>query len=72
MLFSEWLVTEQNRLYNRARGKHGMAQWTWVDFSVRVVKKGFIRVAGMVGAKVVHRMATRLQMGDERVVAHMD
>ena len=72
MLFSEWLVTEQNRLYNRARGKRGMAQWTWVDFSVRVVKKGVVRVAGMVGAKVVHRMATRLQMGDERVVAHMD
>jgi len=26
----------------------------------------------MVGVKLVHRMATRLQMGDERVVAHMD
>ncbi|MDP6385968.1 MAG: hypothetical protein QGI93_07195, partial [Planctomycetota bacterium] len=72
MLFSEWLVTEQNRIYNKARGKYGLAQWTWVDFSVRVVKKGVVRIAGMVGAKVVHRMATRLQMGDERVVAHMD
>jgi hypothetical protein len=37
-----------------------------------VVKKGVVRMVGLVGAKVVHRMATRLQMGDERVVAHMD
>ncbi len=72
MLFSEWLVTEQNRLYNHSRGKRGVAQWTWVDFSVRVVTKGVVRMVGLVGAKVVHRLATRLQMGDERVVAHMD
>ena len=66
-----WRITS---FLNNRRGntKRGMAQWTWVDFSVRVVKKGVVRVAGMVGAKVVHRMATRLQMGDERVVAHMD
>jgi len=72
MLFSEWLVTEQNRLYNKARGKGGFTRWAWVDFSTRVVKKGIIRVAGVTGAKVVRRMSTRLQMGDERVVAHMD
>ena len=72
MLFSEWLVTEQNQIYNRARGQRGIRTWGWVDFSIRVVKKGVIRVGGIVGAKVTERLATRLQMGDERVVAHMD
>jgi radical SAM superfamily enzyme YgiQ (UPF0313 family) len=71
-LYSEWLVTEQNRLYNRAQGRRGPSTWGPVDFSSRVARKAAIRALGAVGAKVVGRMATRLQMGDERVVAHMD
>lgn len=72
MLYSEWLVTEQNQLYNRARGKKGFRTWTWVDWTSRVARKGVIRVGNLVGAKIVNRLNTRLQMGDERVVAHMD
>ena len=72
MLYSEWLVTEQNQLYNRAQGLRGPRTWAPVDFLRRVLAKGAVRAFSAVGARVVHRMATRLQMGDERVVAHMD
>lgn len=72
MLYSEWMVTEQNTLYLRAQGVRGPRSWPLFDFAKRVTTKAFVRVAGMVGAKVVHRLATRLQMGDERVVAHVD
>jgi len=72
MLYSEWMVTEQNQLYNRARGLKRLKSWAPVDFASRVTIKGFIRLAGALGAKVVQRLSTRLQMGDERVVAHMD
>ncbi len=72
MLYSEWMVTEQNTLYNRSQGYRSFRSWAPVDFFSRVTTKGFIRILSAVGAKVVHRMATRLQMGDERVMAHMD
>jgi anaerobic magnesium-protoporphyrin IX monomethyl ester cyclase len=72
MLFSEWMVTEQNQLYQRARGLRRIKAWAPVDFASRVAIKGFIRMAGALGAKVVQRLSTRLQMGDERVVAHVD
>jgi len=72
MLYSEWLVTEQNSLYNRAQKNRGLGTWPVIDFARRVASKGAVRALSLVGAKVVHRMATRLQMGDERVAAHMD
>ncbi len=72
MLFSEWMVTEQNQLYQRARGLKRIKAWAPIDFASRVAIKGFIRMAGALGAKVVQRLSTRLQMGDERVVAHVD
>jgi hypothetical protein len=34
--------------------------------------KGLLLVAGTVGGRVVQRLSTRLQMGDERVVAHVE
>jgi len=71
-LFSEWLVTEQNMLYRRAQGARGPSTWAPLDFTSRVARKVFVRVLGAVGGSVVRKMATRLQMGDERVVAHMD
>ncbi len=71
-LYSEWLVTEQNTLYNRAQGHRGPKTWPWIDFSGRVSRKVAIRALGLVGAKVVEKMSTRLQMGDERVAAHID
>ena len=72
VLFSEWMVTEQNALYNRAQGKRGPLTWPPLDFTSRVARKAGIRLLGAVGARVVERMATRLQMGDERVIAHAE
>ena len=76
MLWSEWLVTEQNKMYQNAQGLKGFKHWGPWDFSKRVVAKGTVRVISTIGGKVVSKMAaratTKLQMGDERVVAHMD
>lgn len=72
MLFSEWLVTEQNGIYHRAQGRKGLRTWALLDFTTRVLEKGFVRAVSKIGGTVVSRMAARLQMGDERVVAHMD
>ncbi|MGH7899974.1 MAG: hypothetical protein ACREQQ_18605, partial [Candidatus Binatia bacterium] len=72
MLFSEWMVTEQNVLYNKAQGARGLRTWAPVDFAMRVVTKSVVLSLAALGGRLVHRMATRLQMGDERVVAHVD
>ena len=72
MLFSEYLVSEQAKLYARAQGLHGPRYWTLVDFVRRVSVKGFIRVYQNLFGVAARRMALSLQMGDERVVAHMD
>jgi len=72
MLYSEWLVTEQNRLYNQAQGIDRFWRSAPVDFASRVATKGVLRLAGAIGGRVVQRLSTRLEMGDERVVAHMD
>ncbi|MFT4542207.1 MAG: anaerobic magnesium-protoporphyrin IX monomethyl ester cyclase [Planctomycetota bacterium] len=72
MLFSEWLVTEQNRIYNRAQGIRGLKTWAPIDFSKRVVTKGIVRALGGLGGAVVSKMAARLDMQDERVQSHMD
>jgi anaerobic magnesium-protoporphyrin IX monomethyl ester cyclase len=72
MLYSEWLVTEQNRLYDRSTGWRRVLRWGPIDFTTRVVTKGVLRLVGSVGGRVVHRLTLRLEMGDERVVAHVD
>jgi hypothetical protein len=72
MLYSEWMVSEQAKLYAHAQGLRGPRYWTPVDFVRRVTVKGFIRVYENIFGKVARRMALSLQMGDERVVAHMD
>lgn len=72
MLYSEWLVTEQNVIYNRAQGIKSPLKWGPVDFTLRVITKGTVRVLSILGLKVVKRWSTRLQMGDERVQAHME
>ncbi len=71
-LWSEWLVTEQNGLYLRAQGKRGPRTWGPVDFTTRVATKSFLRLVGTVGGRVVERLSTRMQMDDERVLAHAD
>jgi len=81
MLFSEYMVAEQAKLYARAQGLRGPRYWALTDFAYRLSTKGVLRVYESVFQKVFerflspqrkHRMAIALQMGDERVVAHMD
>ena len=72
MLWSEYMVSEQARLYAHAQGLSGPRYWAPIDFVRRVTVKGFIRVYENLFGKVARRMALSLQMGDERVVAHMD
>lgn len=72
MLHSEWMVSEQAKLYANAQGLSGPRYWTSVDFVRRVSVKGFIRTWENLFGKVAQRVALKLQMGDERVVAHMD
>jgi len=72
MLHSEWMVSEQAKLYANAQGLRGPRYWTSVDFVRRVSVKGFIRTWENLFGKVAQRVALKLQMGDERVVAHMD
>lgn len=72
MLYSEWLVSEQAKLYAGAQGLSGPRYWTSIDFVRRVSVKGVLRTWETMFGKVAQRMALKLQMGDERVVAHMD
>jgi anaerobic magnesium-protoporphyrin IX monomethyl ester cyclase len=72
MLYSEWLVTEQNTIYNRAQGIKNPLKWGPVDFTLRCLSKGVIRIISITGASFVKRWATKLEMGDERVQSHMD
>jgi hypothetical protein len=78
MLWSEYMVSEQARIYSRAQGLSGPRYWAWVDFLRRVSVKGSLRVYESLFARYLDRfmepkqIALSLQMGDERVVAHMD
>lgn len=72
MLHSEWMVSEQAKLYAHAQGLSGMRYWKSVDFVRRVSVKGVIRTWENIFGKVSQRVAMKLQMGDERVIAHMD
>jgi radical SAM superfamily enzyme YgiQ (UPF0313 family) len=79
MLHAEFLVAEQAKIYAKAQGLSGPKYWTWVDFGYRLSTKGVLRVYQTFFAKFFDRFSRspqeiriRLQMGDERVVAHMD
>jgi hypothetical protein len=72
MLYSEWMVSEQAKLYAHAQGLRGPRYWIIIDFVRRVTAKGILRTYEAVFGRVARRMALRLQMGDERVMAHMD
>ena len=72
MLFSEYMVAEQAKLYAHAQGLSGPRYWAWVDFTRRIFTKGTLRIYENVFGKVARKVALSLQMGDERVVAHMD
>lgn len=78
MLFSEWMVAEQAKIYSKAQGLSGPRYWATVDFAYRLSTKGVLRVYQVIFARFFDRffssrqMRLALQMGDERVVAHMD
>ncbi|MCE9592643.1 MAG: B12-binding domain-containing radical SAM protein [Planctomycetes bacterium] len=80
MLYSEWMVAEQAQIYSKAQGLKGPRYWATVDFAYRLSTKGVLRVYQVVFSKVferfmapkTHQMTMALQMGDERVVSHMD
>ncbi len=79
MLHAEYLVAEQAKLYANAQGLKGPRYWAPVDFAHRLSTKGVFRVYQALFARVFERFArspeeirARLQMGDERVVSHMD
>ena len=79
MLHAEYLVAEQSKIYSSAQGLSGPRYWTWVDFIYRLSTKGVLRTYQVVArrfrsrfADAGHQMKISLQMGDERVIAHMD
>lgn len=78
MLYSEYMVAEQQELYSRAQGETGPKHWALVDFGRRLATKGVLRTYEVFFARYINRffapkqIALSLQMGDERVVAHMD
>jgi anaerobic magnesium-protoporphyrin IX monomethyl ester cyclase len=78
MLFSEWMVAEQAKIYSHAQGLRGPRYWAWVDFARRLGTKGVLRVYQALFARFFDRFFSpkqaqlALQMGDERVIAHMD
>lgn len=72
MLWSEWLVTEQNKLYNKAQGKKGLKTVSVVDFTSRVFTKGFIRLFTTIFGKKNTKIGLKMSLNDERVMNHMD
>jgi radical SAM superfamily enzyme YgiQ (UPF0313 family) len=80
MLYSEYMVAEQAKLYAHAQGLSGPRYWAWVDFARRLGTKGVLRAYEVLFARFMDKsggegakqMQLSLQMGDERVVAHMD
>ena len=80
MLWSEYMVAEQAKIYANAQGLSGPRYWAPVDFAIRLSTKGVLRVYSTLFerfferffAKNARQLAVSLQMGDERVVSHMD
>lgn len=75
MLFSEWLVTEQNSIYYNAAGKKGIKTFAPIDFLQRVITKGSIRVVTSIfgkKAKSAGMKSLKMSLNDERVMNHMD
>jgi hypothetical protein len=72
MLYSEWLVTEQNSMYYAVQGKTGFKTMPAVDFTGRVITKGFLRIFAVVFGKRATRLAMKVNLNDERVNSHQD
>jgi radical SAM superfamily enzyme YgiQ (UPF0313 family) len=72
MLYSEWLVTEQNSMYYAAQGKTGFKTMPLADFTSRVIAKGFIRLFAVIFGERATRLAMKVSLNDERVNSHQD
>ncbi|MDG2150462.1 MAG: radical SAM protein [Planctomycetota bacterium] len=72
MLYSEWLVTEQNQLYYAAQGKSGFKTLPPVDYTQRVFTKGFIRIFTSIFGRNATKVGLKMSLNDERVMNHMD
>jgi len=72
MLYSEWLVTEQNTMYYELQGKKGWKTLAPVDFLGRVIVKGFIRVFTVIFGNRATKIAVRMRLNDERQTSHLD
>jgi anaerobic magnesium-protoporphyrin IX monomethyl ester cyclase len=72
MLYSEWLVTEQNVLFRKAQGIHRWWRGGWLDFTTRVTRKGLMRMATVVAGSGASRLAARMNLNDERALNHLD
>jgi len=72
MLWSEWLVTEQNKLYYAAQGKKGFKTLAPIDFTQRVITKGFIRIFTSIFGRNATKVGLKMSLNDERVMNHMD
>jgi radical SAM superfamily enzyme YgiQ (UPF0313 family) len=72
MLWSEWLVTEQNMIYNKAQGKRGFKTLPPVDFTSRVITKGFIRLFTAIFGRSATKVGLKMSLNDERVMNHME
>ena len=72
MLYSEWLVTEQNSMYYAIQGRTGFKTWSAVDFLGRVIVKGFIRVFTTIFGQRAMRVAVKMRLNDERQSSHSE
>jgi radical SAM superfamily enzyme YgiQ (UPF0313 family) len=72
MVYSEWLVTEQNLMFFEVQGKKGIKTWFLVDFTGRVITKGFVRLFTVIFGKRATALRIRTMLNDERQVNHMD
>ena len=81
MLWSEYMVAEQAKLYAQAQGLYGPRYWALDRLRLPPRHQG--RAARLRGrlrglfSRYFHttkrgQIAVALQMGDERVIAHMD
>jgi len=60
------------RLYHAVQGKTGFKTMPVVDFTARVITKGFLRIFAVVFGKRATRLAMKVILNDERVNSHQD
>ena len=67
MLYSEYMVAEQQELYSRAQGQTGPRHWALVDFVRRLATKGVLRTYEVFFARYIDRFFAQAYYLDARV-----